>query len=224
MEERDVRKPGASAPPAERAQAAEEPTSTRERILQAATREFADKGLDGARVDEIAQVSRANKNMLYHYFGNKEKLFTAVLERAYEIIRSRQSDLSIRGMDPEQGMRKLVEFTGRIWIEFPEFGRLLASENLHEAVHVKSSPRIVAMYNPLLETIQELLDRGEKAGVFRGGVDPVDLYISISALSAYYISHRHTFEAVFRTELMTEARLRQREAHVTEMVLRYLKV
>lgn len=215
--------PGRAPDEADDADKARDPVSTRERILEAATREFADKGLDGARVDVIAQASRANKNMLYHYFGNKEKLFTAVLERAYEIIRSRQSDLSIRGMDPEEGMRRLVEFTGRIWIEFPEFGRLLASENLHEAVHVKASPRIVAMYNPLLETIQELLDRGARAGVFRTGIDPVDLYISISALSAYYISHRHTFEAIFRTELMTEARLRRRQSHVTDMVLRYLK-
>lgn len=196
---------------------------TRKRILEAATREFADKGLDGARVDEIARTAEANKNMLYHYFGNKEQLFTAVLERAYETIRSRQGDISIRGMDPEEGMRKLVDFTGRIWIEFPEFNRLLSSENLHEAKHVKASPKIVAMYNPLLETIQELLDRGAESGIFRRGVDPIDLYISISALSAHYTANRHTFEAIFRTKLMTKKRLEQRREHVADMILRYLR-
>src|SRR5690606_26925043 len=155
-------------------------------------------------------------------FGNKEQLFTAVLERTYEIIRSRQSDLHIRGMAPEVGMRRLIEFTAKIWIEIPEFNRLLASENLHEARHVKRSRKIIAMYNPLLETISELLERGKKLGVFRGGIDPIDLYISISALSAYYISHHHTFEAIFRTKLMGPKRLQQRQRHIVEMVMRYL--
>jgi TetR/AcrR family transcriptional regulator len=212
---------GATAKPAKRA--GPDANRTRERILQAATREFADKGLDGARVDEIARTAKANKNMLYHYFGNKEQLFTAVLERAYETIRTMQSDISIRGMAPEEGMRKLVDFTGRIWIEFPEFNRLLSSENLHEAKHVKGSPKIVAMYNPLLETIQELLDRGAESGVFRRGIDPIDLYISISALSAHYTANRHTFEAIFRTKLMTKKRLAQRRDHVADMILRYLR-
>lgn len=197
--------------------------ATKEKILEAATKEFADKGYDGARVDEIARSSCVNKNMLYHYFGNKEQLFTSVLERTYEIIRSRQSDLHIRGMAPEEGMRRLVEFTAKIWIEIPEFNRLLASENLHEARHVKQSRKIIAMYNPLLETINELLKRGKQLGVFRGGIDAIDLYISVSALSAYYISHHHTFEAIFRTKLMTPKRLQQRQKHIVEMVLRYLR-
>src|SRR3546814_5163827 len=98
----------------------------------------------------------------------KEQYFTSVLERTYEIIRSRQSDLHIRGMAPEEGMRRLVEFTAKIWIEIPEFNRLLASENLHEARHVKQSRKIIAMYNPLLETIDELLKRRKQVGDFRG--------------------------------------------------------
>jgi TetR/AcrR family transcriptional regulator len=126
-------------------------------------------------------------------------------------------------MAPEEGMRRLVEFTAKIWIEIPEFNRLLASENLHEARHVKQSRKIIAMYNPLLETIGELLDRGKRLGVFRDGIDPIDLYISVSALSAYYISHHHTFEAIFQTKLMTARRLQQRQKHVVEMVLRYLR-
>lgn len=196
---------------------------TQKKILAAAIREFADKGLDGARVDEIARRSGVNKHMLYHYFGNKEQLFTAVLERLYETIRNRQSDLSIRGMEPEQGMRRLVEFTGQVWIEMPDFLRLLSSENLHEARHVRQSGKIVQKYNPLLETISELLDRGVKKGVFRKGIDPVDLYISISALTAHYVSHRHTLEAIFQTDLLTPKRLQQRLRHATDMILRYVR-
>lgn len=197
--------------------------ASRERILLAATQEFAEKGYDGARVDEIARISQLNKNALYHYFGSKEQLFTAVLERAYAMIRDRQSDLSIRGMNPVEGMRRLVEFTAHIWVDMPEFNKLLASENLHEARHVKQSEIIPSMYNPLMDTIKELLEKGEKAGVFRSGVDPVDLYISISALSSHYISHRFTFEAIFKRPLMTSQRLKQRIDHAADMVLRYLK-
>ncbi|HEY9536381.1 MAG TPA: TetR/AcrR family transcriptional regulator [Kiloniellaceae bacterium] len=198
--------------------------ATRARILHAATEEFADKGYDGARVDEIAKQSDVNKNSLYHYFGSKEQLFVAVLERAYTTLRERQADLSIRGMAPEEGMRRLVEFNANIWIEMPELIRLLASENLHEARHVKQSKVVPQLYNPIMETIEELLKRGAKEGVFREGVDPIDLYISISALSAYYIAHRHTFEYIFKTKLMTPKRLKQRVTHVADMIVRYLKV
>ncbi|MBP5858579.1 TetR family transcriptional regulator [Marivibrio halodurans] len=197
--------------------------ASRERILEAATREFAEKGYDGARVDEIADASGFNKNALYHYFGSKEKLFVAVLERAYATIRDRQSDLSIRDMDPEEGMRRLVEFTARVWVEMPEFNRLLASENLHEARHVRQSTEIPKMYNPLLETIRELLKRGVETGRFRDDIDAIDLYISISALSAHYISHRHTFEAIFQTKLLSPKRLQQRIDHAADMIVSYLR-
>jgi TetR/AcrR family transcriptional regulator len=198
-------------------------SATREKILTAAIREFADKGLDGARVDEIAHRSGVNKNMLYHYFGNKEQLFTAVLERVYDTIRNRQSDLSIRGMEPEEGMRRLIEFTGQVWVETPDFIRLLSSENLHEARHVRQSSKIVQQYNPLLETISELLDRGVKKGVFREGIDPIDLYISISALTAHYVANRHTFEAIFRTNLLTPKGWRPRVGQASAVFVRYLR-
>lgn len=197
--------------------------TSKERILEAATNEFAAKGYDGARVDEIAKASEFNKNALYHYFGSKENLFVAVLEHAYATIRTRQSDLEIRGMDPEEGMRHLIEFTARTWIEMPEFNRLLASENLHGARHVRQSKRIPEMYDPLLETLRELLKRGAEAGKFRDDVDAIDLYISISALSAYYISHRHTFEAIFKKKMFTKARLRQRIDHASDVILCFLR-
>lgn len=198
-------------------------SATRMKILAAALREFADKGFDGARIDEIAIRSGVNKNMLYHYFGNKEQLFTAVLERVYDTLRSRQSDLSIRGMEPEEGMRRLVEFTGKVWADSPDFLRLLSSENLHQARHVRQSNKIIRMYNPLLETINELLARGVEKGVFRKGVDPIDLYISISALSAHYVANRYTFEAIFDADLMAPKRVRQRLRHAADMILRYVR-
>ena len=102
---------------------------TRETILDGALIEFAEKGFDGARIEEIALRARVNKNLLYHHYGSKDGLFTALLERTYDTIRRRQKDLQLRGMDPVEGMRKLVIFTGRVWVQFPEFLRLLQSRS-----------------------------------------------------------------------------------------------
>jgi len=195
---------------------------TREIILDAALREFADKGFDGARVDQIALLTGLNKNVLYHHFTSKDGLFVAVLERTYGRIRASQNDIRLRGMDPVAATRKLVISTGRIWIRYPEFQRLLYSENLHHGRHVSQSGSIRSMYNPLLDTLRELLARGEAAGVFRPGLDPVDVYISISSLTAHYMNNRFTFEAIFQTDLMSPRRVRQRLEHAADMVLRYL--
>jgi TetR/AcrR family transcriptional regulator len=197
---------------------------TKDRILDGALSEFSEKGFDGARIDEIALRAGVNKNLLYHHFGSKDGLFTALLERTYDTIRSRQRDLQLRNMDPVDGLRKLVLFTGRIWIQFPEFLRLLQSENLNGGRHVRASEQIRRMYDPLLETINDLLRRGTAAGVFRKGIDAIDIYISVSALTAHYISNSHTLEAVFGERLLTSKRLRQRLDHAAEMVLRYVVI
>lgn len=196
---------------------------SRDQILRAALQEFATKGIDGARVDEIARVSNVNKNMIYHYFQSKENLFIEVLEDVYENIRFRQQDIQLRGLDPVSAMRRLVEHTADIWIEVPEFNRLLASENLHQASHVKKSKKIRGMYHPLIASVSSILDRGVEEGVFREGIDPVDLYISITSLSAHYVAHRYTFEAIFKTKLMTAKKLKERKEVIGDMILRYLK-
>ena len=199
-------------------------SGTRAAIMAAAVAEFAEKGYDGARVDEIAMHAGVNKNLLYHHYGSKDALFTAVLEYTYEAIRRRQKDLQLRHMDPVTGMRKLVIFTGRIWVQLPHFPRLLHSENLHEGHHVRQSAKIPKMYDPLLDTIRDLLDRGVASGQFRPNIDPVDLYIAITALTAHYISNRYTFEAIFGKQLMTPKRIKQRFDHAAEMILRYVRV
>lgn len=195
---------------------------TREMILKGALVEFSEKGFDGARIDEIALRAGVNKNLLYHHYGSKDGLFAALLERTYATIRARQKDLQLRDLDPAEGMRRLVVFTGRIWAQYPEFLRLLQSENLNGGRHVRASASIRQMYNPLLVTINDLLARGQKAGLFRKDVDPIDLYISISALTAHYISNAHTFEAIFGQRLMNSPRLKQRLEHAADMVFSYL--
>jgi AcrR family transcriptional regulator len=171
--------------PARTAVPSRDPQRTRAAILEAATVEITRKGLNGARVDAIAARAGANKRMIYHYFGDKEGLYVAVLEATYAAIRSAEIGLRLTARDPLDGMRELVRFTWRYFIEHPEFLSLLATENMHRAAYLKRSRRIRRLHSPLVGMISELLERGAQAGTFRQGVDPVQLYISIAALGFF---------------------------------------
>ena len=198
------------------------PVRNQERILQAATGEFARFGLGGARVDRIAARAGANKRMLYYYYGNKEALFLAVLEARYAHIRRAEFGLHLLDLDPAQGMRRMVEFTWNYYLKHPEFLTLLNSENLHRARHLKRSRDIAAMHSPLIALLRDLLIRGERAGKFRKGVDPVQLYISIAALGYFYLSNRHTLSTIFERDLLAPKSKAERLKHMTELVLGYL--
>jgi AcrR family transcriptional regulator len=198
------------------------PARNQERILKAATGEFARYGLGGARVDRIAARAGANKRMLYYYYGNKEDLFLAVLEARYAHIRRAELGLHLLDLDPVQGMRRMVEFTWDYYLKHPEFLTLLNSENLHRARHLKRSRDIAAMHSPLIALLRDLLLRGERAGKFRKGVDPVQLYISIAALGYFYLSNRHTLSTIFERDLLAPKNKAERLKHMTELVLGYL--
>jgi len=200
-----------------------DPARNQHRILRAAVAEFSRYGLGGARVDRIAARAGANKRMLYYYYGNKEALFLAVLEDSYASIRTAERALHLTDLDPRQAMRRLVEFTWRYYLEHPEFLTLLNSENLHRGRHVKRSKNIIAMHSPFVAMIREVLERGVRAGEFRRGVDPVQLYISIAGLGYFYLSNRHTLSTIFKRDLMQPRQMNQRLRHMTDLVLGYLR-
>jgi AcrR family transcriptional regulator len=196
---------------------------TQAAILAAATLEFARHGLAGARVDSIAARAKTNKRMLYYYFGNKEALFRAVLEGAYARIRAAEKELDLQGVAPAEGVRRLVEFTWKYYLAHPEFMTLLNSENLHRGRHLKHSLQVRAMNSPLIETLGEVLAAGRRRGEFRGSVDALQLYVSIAALSYFYLGNNHTLSAVFGRDLSTAAARRERLAHMTDVILGYLR-
>ena len=204
--------------------ATRDPQRTRAAILAAATQEFTAKGLTGARVDAIATRARVNKRMIYHYFGGKDGLYLAVLEATYEAIRLAEQDLHLSDRDPIEGMGELVRFTWRYFIAHPEFLSLLGTENMNRAAYLKRSSRIRALHSPLIGNIRTLLERGSAAGVFRAGVDPVQLYISIASLGFFYLSNRHTLSTIFGRDLSEKKSLAARERHIVDVVLNYLKV
>lgn len=200
-----------------------DPERTRAAILEAATDEFTSKGLTGARVDHIARRSGVNKRMIYYYFGDKDGLYLAVLEATYSAIRHAEIGLHLDDRDPVDGMRELIRFTWNYFIKHPEFLSLLATENLNRARFLKQSDKIRDLHSPLIGMISSLLARGAKQGVFKAGVDPVQLYISIASLGFFYMSNRHTLSTIFGRDLGTASALQARGDHIVDVVLGYLR-
>ncbi|RJF69206.1 TetR/AcrR family transcriptional regulator [Rhodopseudomonas palustris] len=197
--------------------------ATRQRILNIATKEFSAKGYDGARVDDIMRLAKVSKNLIYHYFGSKEGLFIAVLESAYEGMHAYQTAWPLEVASPVDGVRKLVQSTFKYWHDSPEFIGLLNSENFHKGRHLRKSKVTKAGYSGLLANISELLKQGERSGDFRRDVDPVELYISISALAYHFLSNRYTLAYLLDRKLSTEEDMKARTAHIEDLILGYLR-
>ena len=215
-----VAKPKAAAKAPERKR---DPDRTRASILAAAVHEFSQRGYEGARVDAITKRAKVNKRMLYHYFGGKDGLYLAVLEGRYQAIRSAEAALDLTHRDPIEGMRNLIHFTWSYFLDHPEFLSILATENQHKARFLKQSDRIVQLNSPLIDALRMVLSHGVEQRVFRGGVDPVQLYISIAALGFFYLSNRWTLSTIFRRDLLSEVELTSWRTHITDMVLASLK-
>jgi len=198
---------------------ARDPQRTRRRILEAATAEFARYGLGGARIDRIARRAGANKRMLYYYFGDKDSLFLAALEARYAHIREAERALRLEHLAPRAALERLVRFTWDYCLAHPEFITLLNSENLHKGRHLGRSKRVRAMHSPLVGMLREVLRRGARAGLFRRGIDPVQLYISIAGEGYFYLSNRYTLSRIFGRDLMAPRALAARARHISQIIL-----
>ena len=196
---------------------------TRAQILRAARDEFCEQGFNGARVDAIAARAQANKRLLYHYYGNKEALYEAVLLDAYREIRGGERELKLSMHAPVEAMDRLVRFTFRHFLANPWFPRLLAVENLQNARFLKRISDIPSINSPLVAEIGDILARGREQGVFRTDVDPLQLYISIAGLGYFYVSNMKTLSVIFGRDLSEFALVQEREAQAVQMVLDYLR-
>jgi TetR/AcrR family transcriptional regulator len=200
-----------------------DPDRTRETILRSAQGEFAARGLSGARVDRIAQRAGANKRMIYHYFGSKDGLYLAALERVYEGLRGTERSLDLAGLAPEAAIRRVVEFTFDYSLRHPDLISLINNENLHRARHLRKSRKIRDLHSPLVAMIRDILRRGVADGVFRRGLDPVELYITMAAISFFYLSNSWTLSAIFDRDLRGKAACRRRRQHNVDVILNAIR-
>jgi AcrR family transcriptional regulator len=197
-----------------------DPARVRQDILDVASREFVENGLSGARINEIAAQTQTSKRMIYYYFTDKEGLYRAVLEDAYSRIRALEKSLDLEHLAPEEALKALTGFTFDYHAEHPDFVRLVMVENIHHARHLKTLERLGDINRSAIDVIRELCERGSKAGVFRSDVDPVDVHLTISALSFYNVSNQASIKTVFGHDMAAEGARRQRRQSVIDAVVR----
>ncbi|WP_175688523.1 TetR family transcriptional regulator [Burkholderia anthina] len=199
-----------------------DPEGTRRRILMAAAEEFAGGGLFGARVDQIARRAETNERMLYYYFGSKEQLFTAVLEHAFSALTEAERVLDLDGVAPVEAVTRLAHFVWDYYRDHPELLRLINNENLHEARYLHKSTRIREMMSPIVAKLGNVLMRGQKAGLFRGDVDPLHFYVTLSGLGYYIVSNRFTLAATLGRDFSEVDERAEMVRMNTEVLLAYL--
>jgi AcrR family transcriptional regulator len=199
-----------------------DPVRTRAEILAAAAHEFADLGYAAARVGEIAARTRTTKRMLYYYFGGKEQLYVAVLERGYAEIRAAQQQADVEGLDPVPAIRRLAEVTFDHHEEHPDFIRLVNIENIHRARHIARSETLAELGTPVTGILDRILARGHAAGVFRTDVDALDVHLVISSFCFFQVANRYTFGAVFGRDLTDPAVRGRYRRMLGDLVVSYL--
>jgi AcrR family transcriptional regulator len=200
-----------------------DPERTREAILQAALLEFGEKGLAGARIDAIAAATHTSKRMIYYYFGSKDGLYLAALEQSYAGVRDRESHLQLDDMDPETALRCLVTVMFDHHLGNENYIRIVMSENINRGRYLAQSTRIQALNRPAITMLRTIYERGVADGVFRPGLDATDIHASISALSFFNVSNRHTFGLIFQQDIDSPAYVAKRRENIVQMVLRYVK-
>jgi AcrR family transcriptional regulator len=199
-----------------------DPEGVRRNIIEVATAEFAEKGFSGARVDEIAAKTQTSKRMIYYYFRDKEGLFIAVLEHAYARMREIERGLNLENLPPPEAMRRLAEFTFDYQNANPAFVRLVMVENIHGGVHVDRSERIQSLNVSIIAVLEDVYRRGVDEGVFRQGIDIIDLHMTMSALSLFNVSNRATFSRIFKRDMTSPEALARRREIVSDTVLRFV--
>lgn len=212
----NTRRPSSSKPRTRDAEA------TKQRILDAAKKEFAQNGLEGARVDTIALEAQANKRMIYHYFESKENLFKVIIEQAYIDIRSKEADLNLEDLPPKKAMIEFVRFTWDYYLRNPEFITLVNNENLNKARHIKGSLILREISQKFVARIQAILDQGAQDGIFRSGLDAVQINITIASIGYYYLTNCYTGSVIFDTDFLSSKALKERLDFNIDTILRIL--
>lgn len=199
-----------------------DPEGTQRNIMDVAAKEFAENGLSGARIDEIAAKTKTSKRMIYYYFGDKEGLYLKVLENAYSKVRATEATLDLEGLSPVEALETLVRFTFDHHNSNPDFIRLVMIENIHHGEFLAKSEVIQKLNVRAIDSVSRLYERGVKQGLFRPGLDPIELHWQISALCFFNVSNRATFGQIFKRDMGSKKALASLREQVVEMVVRNL--
>ncbi|MGI6850674.1 TetR/AcrR family transcriptional regulator [Mesorhizobium sp. 1B3] len=197
----------------------QDPAGVRKNILAVAMQEFAANGLSGARIDEIAAKTNTSKRMIYYYFGDKQGLYTRVLEEAYRQVRAGEQELELDHLPPVEALKLLAEFTFEHHSRHPDFIRIVMIENIHDGAYLEQSELIRLLNAGAIQKLEAICRRGRESGLFRDDVTPLELHWHISALSFFNVSNRATFSRIFGDALFTADGQEALRAHLVEMVV-----
>ncbi|NDR55485.1 TetR family transcriptional regulator [Aliiruegeria sabulilitoris] len=197
----------------------QDPEAVRADILNAATAEFAQHGLDGARMQDIADRIQTSKRMIFYYFGDKDGLYRAVLEQAYRSVRQREAELDLKGLSPVDALRRLVEFTFDHHRDHADFIRLVMIENIHDARHMRKIESLSGTSNAAIDQLGKICEAGKEAGLFRDDISPLALHWQISALSFFNVANRATFSMNFGDALFSEDAQKELREQVVKSIL-----
>ena len=201
-----------------------DPARTMAGILEVAMAEFAEKGLSGARIDAIAEATHTSKRMIYYYFASKEGLYVAVLEESYRRMRAIEAQLHLDDLAPVAALQQLTGFTFDHHQGNEAYIRLVMSENIERGQYLAQSKSIRELNVPAISSIQRLYDRGVASGVFRAGLDPIDIHASISALTFFNVSNPHTFGLIFKNAGQSKKAQTTRRQNIVELIVRFVCV
>jgi AcrR family transcriptional regulator len=199
------------------------PAANRASMVAAALDEFAARGFKGASMDAIAARTNTTRALINYYFGSKEKLYLAVLEQVYAEIREAEGRLDLDHLDPVEAMRRIVEFTYDYYLSHEGFVRLVVAENQARGRHFRKSMAMRTLNRPIIDRLARVIERGQKSGQFRRGVDPIEIHKSMAALGMFNVTNRYTFGAIFQRDMGSKGDLARRRAIVVDMILRYLR-
>jgi AcrR family transcriptional regulator len=198
------------------------PEANRARILAAAVAEFASRGFEGASMDQIAARTNTTRGLINYYFGSKEKLYLAVLERVYADIREAEKTLDLTNLSPVEAIRRIVEFTFNYYVDNEDFVRLVVAENQARGRHMRKSIALRTVNRPIVDTLAEVVARGQAQGAFRKDVEAVDVHMAIAALGIFNVANQYTFGAIFQRPMGAKGDVDRRRALVADMILGWL--
>jgi TetR/AcrR family transcriptional regulator len=175
-----------------------------ETILRVAREHFVSHGLAGARMDEIAAASGYSKAMIYHYFGSKDALYIAVLDRTYRRDIAPRRPIDVAKVGAIAALTQFVREGAESIRKDPSSLNLLSIENIHKAEYLRRTNLPGTTYANLKKQLKDILDEGERSGAFRKGIDVTQLYLLLSSLLFHPISNRFTLSVLLGTDVSSD--------------------
>lgn len=201
---------------------AELETNLKDKLLLCAINEFAEKGFDGARIENIVIAAGCSKQTVYHHYGNKENLFIAVIEYSWEHIRSKELMVDLVKGEPVQNLGRIIDFTWDYYLKYPWYLKIVNSENQSKGVHLKKSKLIGGINSGHISLMERIIKEGQEMNLFRDDIDPVQVNISIAALGFFYLINQHTLSHIYKMQMTTKESLDRRHSIIKDTILRWV--